>query len=92
MVRENRAGDVGRVWEWVGATKYIESPADNRRKSAAGRVSFVDENRYLEPLSPAPQDMMVATTSRAAMPAPAVQPSKKKTSFLGRFQERRSYF
>jgi hypothetical protein len=92
MVRENRAGDVGRVWEWVGATKYIESPADNRRKSAAGRVSFADDNRYLQPAPPTPQDMTVATTSSAAAPAPAVQPPRKKPGLLGRFTERRSYF
>lgn len=45
MVREGRTGDVGRVWEWVGAVGLLESPeaglgvsGGNRRKS--GRVSF----------------------------------------------------
>lgn len=53
MVREGRSGDVGRVWEWVGAVSMIESPeaADwtgegRRRKS--GRVSFGGE-RWIEP-------------------------------------------
>lgn len=42
MVREGRSGDVGRVWEWVGAVGYIESPdSGNRRKS--GRVSFAPD-------------------------------------------------
>lgn len=52
MVREGRSGDVGRVWEWVGAVGMIESPGDvevnNRRKS--GRVSFGGE-RWIEPSS-----------------------------------------
>lgn len=48
MVRESRTGDVGRVWEWVGAVRMIESPAaaGDRRKS--GRVSFADSDRYIE--------------------------------------------
>jgi len=52
MVREGRSGDVGRVWEWVGAVGYLESPAGesghSRRKS--GRVSFapMDDNRLLQ--------------------------------------------
>lgn len=53
MVREGRTGDVGRVWEWVGAVGLLESPqspeSGNRRKS--GRVSFAgDTHRLLEPL------------------------------------------
>ena len=56
MVREGRSGDVGRVWEWVGAVSMIESPAqpgsghaEGRRKS--GRVSFggVTSERMIEP-------------------------------------------
>lgn len=52
MVREGRTGDVGRVWEWVGAVGMLESPQSvetgNRRKS--GRVSFAgDTHRLLEP-------------------------------------------
>ena len=45
MVREGRSGDVGRVWEWVGAIGMLESPptstSHERRKS--GRVSFGGE-------------------------------------------------
>lgn len=45
MVREGRTGDVGRVWEWVGAVGLLESPAqgewEGRRKSGRqSRVSF----------------------------------------------------
>ncbi|CAK3906279.1 Inner nuclear membrane SRC1 [Lecanosticta acicola] len=51
MVREGRSGDVGRVWEWVGAVGYLESPqqsGENRRRS--GRVSFAgDDSRLIEP-------------------------------------------
>lgn len=47
MVREARSGDVGRVWEWVGAVGMIESPPE-RRKS--GRVSFGGE-QWIEPRS-----------------------------------------
>lgn len=48
MVREGRSGDVGRVWEWVGAIGMLESlpPSNDRRKS--GRVSFGGE-RWIEP-------------------------------------------
>ena len=51
MVREGRSGDVGRVWEWVGAIGMLESPptaggGGDRRKS--GRVSFGGE-RWIEP-------------------------------------------
>ena len=43
MVREGRSGDVGRVWEWVGAVGMIEGPGPGsvvaeRRRS--GRVSY----------------------------------------------------
>lgn len=53
MVREGRTGDIGRVWEWVGAVGLLESPngpeIGNRRKSG-GRVSFAsDTHRLLEP-------------------------------------------
>lgn len=48
VVREGRSGDVGRVWEWVGAVSMIEggTPASavSRRKSG-GRVSFGGERR-----------------------------------------------
>jgi hypothetical protein len=98
MVRENRAGDVGRVWEWVGATRYIESPAENTRRRS-GRVSFVDEDRYLEPAPAAMRDnLALAKTSNApavaaAVPPPVQQPPpKRKTGLLGRFTESRSYF
>ncbi|WPH00274.1 Hypothetical protein R9X50_00309800 [Acrodontium crateriforme] len=42
MVREGRSGDVGRVWEWVGAVSRLESPpsafaSGNKEKK---RVSF----------------------------------------------------
>jgi hypothetical protein len=54
MVREGRTGDVGRVWEWVGAVNMIEdSPSmverSSRRKSG-NRVSFggVTEERLIE--------------------------------------------
>lgn len=53
MVRTGRTGDVGRVWEWVGAVGLLESPqgmdTGNRRRS--GRVSFAgDAQRLLKPL------------------------------------------
>ncbi|KAK4549000.1 hypothetical protein LTR36_008773 [Oleoguttula mirabilis] len=53
MVREGRSGDVGRVWEWVGAVGMIESPPGSgqvdRRKSG-GRVSLggVTQERLVE--------------------------------------------
>lgn len=46
MVREGRSGDVGRVWEWVGAVGLVESPGVATPGSAlvhrgkSGRVSF----------------------------------------------------
>lgn len=53
MVREGRTGDVGRVWEWVGAVGLLESPdashlASSRRKS--GRVSFapIEDSTFIE--------------------------------------------
>ncbi|KXT08490.1 hypothetical protein AC579_3906 [Pseudocercospora musae] len=40
MVREGRSGDVGRVWEWVGAVGYLESPEGGHHRRKSGRVSF----------------------------------------------------
>ena len=54
MVREGRSGDVGRVWEWVGAVGLIESPPPSgdggHKRRRSGRVSFggVTEQRYIE--------------------------------------------
>ena len=54
MVREGRSGDVGRVWEWVGAVGMLEGTpgsAGNRRRSGGRpRVSFggVTEERLIE--------------------------------------------
>jgi hypothetical protein len=36
--REDRNGEISRVWEWIGAVASIEGGDDRRRKS--GRVSF----------------------------------------------------
>ena len=43
MVREGRSGDVGRVWEWVGAIGMIESPQTSNERRKTGRVSFGGE-------------------------------------------------
>lgn len=45
MVKEGRSGDVGRVWEWVGAVGRIESPPSTGglQKRKSGRVSFGGE-------------------------------------------------
>ena len=48
MVREGRSGDVGRVWEWIGALGMIESPngpssGDRRRSGVRKSVGFVGE-------------------------------------------------
>lgn len=41
MVREGRGGDVGRVWEWVGAVRAIESPQSiDRRRSSGYRDNY----------------------------------------------------
>ena len=57
LVKEGRAGDVGRVWEWVGAVGMIDTPPQglNRRKSAqrvwlGGKSNdrFVDSNEGSE--------------------------------------------
>lgn len=48
MVREGRSGDVGRVWEWVGAIAMLESPPDSGNRRRSGRVSFGGE-RLIEP-------------------------------------------
>ncbi|RMZ29297.1 hypothetical protein D0859_06603 [Hortaea werneckii] len=50
MVREGRSGDVGRVWEWVGAVGMIESPPGTGDRRKSGRVSFGGASeRLLEP-------------------------------------------
>lgn len=51
MVREGRSGDVGRVWEWVGAVGYIESPQSGANRRRSGRVSFagIDDSKSIEP-------------------------------------------
>ena len=48
MVREGRSGDVGRVWEWIGALGMIESPngpnsGDRRRSGVRKSVGFAGE-------------------------------------------------
>ncbi|KAK5115768.1 hypothetical protein LTR62_000857 [Meristemomyces frigidus] len=52
MVREGRAGDVGRVWEWVGAVGMIEgvTPGSGDRRKSGNRVSFggVTSERLIE--------------------------------------------
>lgn len=50
MVREGRSGDVGRVWEWVGAVGAIEAPPTDRRRSSYfdGGMSTPDDRRLLE--------------------------------------------
>lgn len=58
MVREGRTGDVGRVWEWIGAVGALESPyADSkvdRRKSGGFRDSLggIAGEKFIEPASP----------------------------------------
>ncbi|KAK1088347.1 inner nuclear membrane protein enriched at telomere/subtelomere region [Friedmanniomyces endolithicus] len=54
MVREGRSGDVGRVWEWVGAVGLIEgasAPSTVDRRKSGNRVSFggVTQERLIEP-------------------------------------------
>ncbi|KAM0720901.1 hypothetical protein Q7P37_003186 [Cladosporium fusiforme] len=60
MVREGRTGDVGRVWEWVGAVGAIESPYSaekgERRRLTGGGSGFRDSlglagDRMVEPQS-----------------------------------------
>lgn len=68
MVREGRAGDIGRVWEWVGAIGYLESPSGetgNRRKS--GRVSFapMDDNHLIEPSEDFSESALQRTGSKS---------------------------
>jgi len=50
MVREGRSGDVGRVWEWVGAVGMLESPPASYERRKSGRVSFGGE-QWIEPRS-----------------------------------------
>lgn len=76
MVRESRTGDVGRVWEWVGAVRMIESPAPAGDRRKSGRVSFVDDNRYIEP---------------AAEPAGTVV-QRRDAGSDGKWKERRDYY
>ncbi|KAK0907599.1 inner nuclear membrane protein enriched at telomere/subtelomere region [Friedmanniomyces endolithicus] len=54
MVREGRSGNVGRVWEWVGAVGLIEgasAPSTVDRRKSGNRVSFggVTQERLIEP-------------------------------------------
>ncbi|KAF2228033.1 Man1-Src1p-C-terminal domain-containing protein [Elsinoe ampelina] len=49
MVREGRAGEVSRVWEWIGAVQRIESP-DGRRGST--RFSLGGPGRITGPSTP----------------------------------------
>ncbi|KAK0248069.1 hypothetical protein B0A54_03987 [Friedmanniomyces endolithicus] len=54
MVREGRSGDVGRVWEWVGAVGLLEgasAPSTVDRRKSGNRVSFggVTQERLIEP-------------------------------------------
>ena len=56
MVREGRTGDVGRMWEWVGAVCAIESPPryreDSReRKRKSGGYSELAGEKLIEPRS-----------------------------------------
>jgi hypothetical protein len=54
MVREGRTGDVGRVWEWIGAVGAIEnSPYSEKRKSGGFRDSLggIAGEKFLEPES-----------------------------------------
>ncbi|KAK3698802.1 inner nuclear membrane protein enriched at telomere/subtelomere region [Vermiconidia calcicola] len=50
MVREGRSGDVGRVWEWVGAIGMLESPPASHERRKSGRVSFGGE-QWVSPRS-----------------------------------------
>lgn len=55
MVREGRTGDVGRVWEWIGAVGALESPYAaekvDRRKSGGFRDSLggIAGEKMIEP-------------------------------------------
>lgn len=52
MVRAGRTGDVGRMWEWVGAVGMLESPAGAERSAGRGRSSLggvVGDDRSIEP-------------------------------------------
>ena len=52
MVREGRTGDVGRVWEWIGAVGAIDNtPYSDRRKSGGFRDSLggIAGEKFLEP-------------------------------------------
>lgn len=52
MVREGRSGDVGRVWEWVGAVGVLESPeaVGSSTRRPRGRISFApsEDNSVME--------------------------------------------
>lgn len=79
MVREGKSGDVGRVWEWVGAVGLLEnSPGEGggggrRRKS--GRVSFADE-----------QDVSSGIQNSSMMSG------EKSEGEIQRWSENRSYY
>lgn len=52
MVREGRTGDVGRVWEWIGAVGAIEStPGSNavERRRKSGAYGELAGERLIEP-------------------------------------------
>lgn len=54
MVREGRTGDVGRVWEWIGAVGAIDNtPYSDRRKSGGFRDSIgtIAGEKFIEPSS-----------------------------------------
>jgi hypothetical protein len=54
MVREGRTGDVGRVWEWIGAVGAIEgTPYSEKRKSGGFRDSLggIAGEKFIEPES-----------------------------------------
>ena len=44
-VREGRTGDVGRVWEWIGAVARIDSPDSGRRGSRRFSLSATNVAR-----------------------------------------------
>jgi hypothetical protein len=77
MVRESRAGDVGRVWEWIGAVGAIgDSPyvdKVDRRKSGGFRSSLggLAGEKLLEPAS---------------------VEAKVESGSLGRWEEKKAYY
>lgn len=43
MVREGRTGDVGRVWEWVGAVGILEAPPSGSSRRKSGRANLTSD-------------------------------------------------